>query len=223
MKLRALPPMAAVDVLAIVLLTVISMAGLSQSLDGERWIVVAGAGLGIGVLWTLLILTLGAGMDIAIETLPLPYFATAGAIALGSDGLFFGIPDTRTLGDVLTGTVTGWRRLVDTAPPVDSVGVVLLIPFVLTLALSGVATAMALRSRRAVLPLLPLLVMLRPPAPQRQRPRQEHRGVGRGTHRQRVVACGAHPALHEPPAPSAGGGGPASGEAAPDGSLSSRQ
>lgn len=160
MKLRPPPQYAAVDVTAIVTLTVIAMAGLAASLDGEHWIVVAGAGLGIGVLWTLLVLTLRAGMDIAIETLPIPFFATAGAIALRSEGLFMGIPDGTTLGEVMTGTVTGWRRLVDTAPPVDSEGVVLLIPFTLTLALSGIATAMALRSRRAVLPLMPLLLML---------------------------------------------------------------
>ena len=61
---------------------------------------------------------------------------------------------------VLAGTTTSWDTLVQTAPPVDSAGAVLLIPFALTFFLTCTATAMALRSRRAALPVLPLFAML---------------------------------------------------------------
>lgn len=149
-----------VDLLAVVVLSVIALAGLEPSFAGTRWMVVGGFGLTLGVLWAAMLVSLRLGVDLVIESLPIPYVFTAGLLALGSSGLFLGVPDADTLGQVVTGTFTAWRDLAETAPPVDSAGSVLLIPYALAMYPSGTALAMALRSERPTLPAVPLLVAL---------------------------------------------------------------
>lgn len=157
---RPLPRYAGIDLLAIVVLTAIAIGGFWPTFAGYRWLVVAGLGTAIGMGWALLVITVRLGMDIVLESMAVPYLLTAGGIALGAAGLFLGFPDPEVINRVLAGTVGSWRALVETAPPVDSAGAVLLIPYALTYFLCCTATALALRSRRAALPVLPLFAML---------------------------------------------------------------
>lgn len=159
-RTRPLPPYAAVDVLAVVVLTAIALAGFADTFAGVRWMVVAAAGVVVGLAWTLLLTGLRLGRGVVIPLVPVPYLLTAGVVALGSSGLFLGVPDIETINDVAIGTVDSWRMLVETAPLVDSRGPVLLIPYALALVPSAVSAALALRSRRPALPLLPLVVAL---------------------------------------------------------------
>lgn len=155
-RTRPLPPYAAVDVLAVVVLATISLAGFADIFAGARWMVVAAAGVAVGLVWTLVLITLRLGLGVVLPLLPVPYLLTAGLLALGSSGLLLGVPDIETITDVAVGTVGSWRVLVETAPMVDGEGSVLLIPYALGLFPVGAASALALRSRRAALPLLPL-------------------------------------------------------------------
>lgn len=157
---RPLPPYAAVDVLAVVVLSAISLAGFTDTFAGTRWIVAAAAGVTVGLAWTLLLATLRLGLGVIIPLVAVPYLLTAGLVALGSSGLFLGVPDIETINAVAIGTVESWRVLVETAPLVDSAGRVLLIPYALALVPAAVSSALALRSRRPALPLLPLVVAL---------------------------------------------------------------
>ena len=157
---RPLPRYAGIDLLAIVVLIAIAMAGFWPTFAGYRWLVVAAAGTAIGMGWALLVVTFRLGLDIVLESMAVPYLLTAGLVALGAAGLFLGIPDAEVINRVLSGTATSWLALVETAPPVDSAGAVLLIPYAMTYFLGCTATAMALRSRRAALPVLPLFAML---------------------------------------------------------------
>ncbi|EON25816.1 protease, transglutaminase-like protein [Nocardioides sp. CF8] len=141
-------------------LTAIAVSGFWPTFAGYRWLVVAAAGTAIGMGWALLVITVRLGMDIVLESMVVPYLLTAGGVALGAAGLFLGVPDAEVINRVLIGTATSWRALVETAPPIDSTGAVLLIPFALTYFLCCTATAMALRSRRAALPAVPLFLML---------------------------------------------------------------
>lgn len=158
--MRALPRYASLDVAAIVVLVALALAGWWPTFAGAGWIVVGAIGLAVGIGWSLLLVSLRLGMDLVIESLPVAYVLTAGLVAFGSNGALVVVPNVSTLGRVLTGTFTGWRELVQTAPPVDSEGVVLLLPYALALTLGGIATAMAVRSRRPALPLLPLVLLL---------------------------------------------------------------
>ncbi|MCD6638962.1 MAG: transglutaminase-like domain-containing protein, partial [Nocardioides sp.] len=148
------------DLFAVAALSVVVLAGLEPSFAGTRWMVVGGFGLTLGLLWAAMMVSLRLGVDLVIESLPIPYVFTAGLLALGSSGLFLGVPDGETLGQVITGTFTSWRDLAETAPPVDSEGTVLLIPYALAMLPSGTALAMAWRSERPTLPVVPLLVAL---------------------------------------------------------------
>ncbi len=159
-RTRPLPSYAAVDVLAVATLSTIALAGFSDTFAGLRWIVVAGTGVVIGLGWTLLLTTLRMGRGVVIPLVTVPYLLTAGVVALGSSGLFLGVPDIDTINAVAIGTVESWRVLVETAPLVDSAGRVLLIPYALAMLPAAISSALALRSRRAALPLLPLLVAL---------------------------------------------------------------
>ncbi len=159
-RTRPLPPYAGIDLLAVLVLTAISISGFWPTFAGYRWLIVAGAGLVIGMGWALLVITVRLGLDIVLESMSVVYLLTAGGVALGAKGLFFGIPDATVINRVLAGTALSWRTLVETAPPVDSSGAVLLIPYALTYFLCCSATAMALRSRRAALPVVPLVLML---------------------------------------------------------------
>lgn len=159
-RTRPLPPYAGIDLLAILLLTAISISGFWPAFAGYRWLVVAAAGAAIGIGWALLVITVRLGLDIVLESMAAPYLLTAGGVALGAGGLFLGIPDGDVINRVLSGTLLSWRTLIETAPPLDSSGAVLLIPYALTYFLCCTATAMALRSRRAALPVLPLAVMV---------------------------------------------------------------
>ena len=159
-KARPLPRHAGIDLLAIVVLTAIAISGFWPTFAGYRWLVVATAGTAIGMAWALLVITVRLGLDIVLESMSVIYLLTAGGVALGAAGLFLGVPDAEVINRVLSGTATSWLTLVETAPPVDSTGAVLLIPYALTFHLACTATAMALRSRRAALPVLPLFAML---------------------------------------------------------------
>ncbi|PUA81160.1 DUF3488 and transglutaminase-like domain-containing protein [Nocardioides currus] len=160
MRTRPLPRYAGIDLLAVVVLTAIAISGFWPTFAGYRWLVVAGAGTAIGMAWALLVITVRLGMDIVLESMAVPYLVTAGGVALGASGLLLGIPDADVVNRVLAGTATSWTTMVETAPPVDSTGAVLLIPYALTYFLTCTATAMALRSRRAAQPVVPLVAML---------------------------------------------------------------
>jgi hypothetical protein len=159
-RARPLPRYAGIDLLAVVVLAAIAMSGFWPTFAGYHWLVVAAAGTAIGMTWALLVITVRLGLDIVLESMAVIYLLTAGGLALGAVGLFLGIPDAEVINRVLAGTATSWLGLVETAPPVDSTGAVLLIPYALTFFLTCTATAMALRSRRAALPVLPLFAML---------------------------------------------------------------
>ena len=155
-RTRPLPPYAAADLLAVVVLSAITLVGLTDSFAGIRWILVGVAGVAIGLAWTFTLVTLRMGLGVVLPLLPVPYLLTAGLVALGSSGLLLGVPDIETITDVVVGTVGSWRVLVETAPLVDGEGSVLLIPYALGLFPAGAAAALALRSRRPALPLLPM-------------------------------------------------------------------
>ncbi len=159
-RTRPLPPYASTDVIAILVLTAIVMSGFLPTFAGYSWLAITAAGVAIGMGWALLLITVRLGLDIVLETMAIPYLLTAGGIALGADGLLLGIPDADVINRILVGTFTSWKTLVETAPFVDSTGAVMLIPYAMAYFGCCTATAMALRSRRAALPAIPLVLML---------------------------------------------------------------
>lgn len=149
------------DSLAVATLFTIGLLPLNASYQGVEWLVVGLVGMALGVATAILVRARGYGPGLAIPLLALVYLALAGSVALRDAGFFAGVPDPSALGDVLEGTVSSWVQLLETAPPADSSGTLLLIPFLLGVIGAGTAASLALGStRHPGIPVFPLLAVL---------------------------------------------------------------
>ncbi|MGN0065411.1 MAG: DUF3488 and transglutaminase-like domain-containing protein [Nocardioides sp.] len=159
-SLAPLPRYASLDGFAVALLTAIALAGLQPTFSGWNWVAVAALGMAVGLGWAYALAALRLGPAMVVLTLFIPYVLTAGAFALGEWGDWFGIPDSTTLGQVVTGTGSSWAQLVGTLPPLDSEGAVMLIPYLLAMAAGGLSGSLAITSPRPSLPVVPLVAVL---------------------------------------------------------------
>lgn len=150
-----MPRYALADTVAGVLLCGVALAGFWSTFAGSGWLVIGASGIAVGMAWSLLLLALGSRLEIVLGSLSVPYLVTAGALALGS-----WVPDGATLREVLVGSATSVRELVETAPPLDSAGPVMLVPYLLGLAGAGASAALGMGTRGPALPALPPLVVL---------------------------------------------------------------
>uniref|UniRef100_UPI00289D8B49 transglutaminase family protein n=1 Tax=Microbacterium sp. TaxID=51671 RepID=UPI00289D8B49 len=88
------------------------------------------------------------------------YIVFGGALALPHTALLGIVPTLDTLQQLAIGTVTSWKQLLTTVPPVAASDGHLIVPFILTL-VGGVLTgSLALRARHAAWALLPATVVL---------------------------------------------------------------
>lgn len=148
-----------VDVVGSFLVVAIALAGLSTTFAGTGWLVLGLAMTAVGVLGALVILAWGRGMGLLAAFVVGVHFFTLGPFALRDPQAFVGVSGTTALQTELTATVAAWGRLAGTLPPVDSAGVVMVVPFVLGL-VGGASTAgLALRLRHPGAPVLPTLVI----------------------------------------------------------------
>ena len=91
---------------------------------------------------------------------PIVAILFGGPVALREEGLGGGVPDLQTLADVMQGCVTGWVELLSTLPFVDVAGPPALVPYLLGFVGGTTAVALAVRTRSAGGPVLPLLAVL---------------------------------------------------------------
>ncbi len=157
---RQLPQYAALDCLVVAVLTAITLSGLVTSFAGWGWALVGAAGLLIGLGWACLLWVLHLNLSLVVVTLVIPYFLTASAVALQRWGLFLGIPDATSIGVVMQGSYTAWTHLLDTAPSVDSRGVVMLVPFALAMLCGAMGGALAVHTRRPAAPVVALVALM---------------------------------------------------------------
>ena len=146
------------DVVAVVLLVGLALLGLTTTFGGWGFLLLGtgAAALGAG----LAVLTSRLPLAVPISVVPLVGLLLGGPLALRSAGLGAGVPDLQTLSDVLQGATTGWGELLATLPPVDLAGAPALVPYLLGFLGGALATGVAVRTRSAALPLLPLLGVL---------------------------------------------------------------
>ncbi|PZU44354.1 MAG: transglutaminase [Microbacterium sp.] len=154
------PRVVALDLIATALLLAVTVVGFSSSFDGPQYLVAAvgGLALGLGIAyagarwrWGVLSLsgaTLGA------------YLVFGGALALPHTALVGVIPTLDTLRQLAVGTVTSWKQLLTTVPPVAASDGHLIVPFILLLVGAVLTGSLALRARPAAWALLPALAVL---------------------------------------------------------------
>ncbi|CAN7162013.1 transglutaminase-like domain-containing protein [Microbacterium sp. LjRoot45] len=149
----------AIDLGAVALLLSVAVIGFGPTFDGPQYLV-AGFGaiiVGLAVAWFGQWLRWGilsvAGVTVAV------YFPLGGALALPHTALLGVIPTLETWRQLAVGTVTSFKALLTTVPPVAASDGHLVVPFLLTLVAAVIAGSLALRVRPAAWALLPALAL----------------------------------------------------------------
>lgn len=148
------------DLVAIALLLSVAVIGFGPTFEGSQYLV-AGLGglvLGLGIAWLGGYFRWGvlsvAGLTVAA------YFLFGAAFALPHTALLGIIPTIDTWAQLAFGTVTSWKQLLTTVPPVAASDGHLIVPFLLTLVAAVLAGSLALRVRTAAWALLPAAALL---------------------------------------------------------------
>ena len=149
-----------VDVGFTVLLVGLALVGFRTLFFGWAWLVGAVAGVLLGLLVAHVVTAFRLPFLVTFLGLGLVYFLLGGPLVV-RDHLVGGVlPSGRTLHDLGSTLVHGWKRLLTLLPPVDAQVSLAAIPFVVALLGAAVAYTVARRSRRpyAVAP-APLAVL----------------------------------------------------------------
>lgn len=152
------PESVLVDAVAVLALVGLAVVGLATTFGGWGFLLVAEIAAGLGILLALATTRLPVAVLVAVA--PLGAILLGGPVALRSAGFGGGIPDGQTLADVMQGSATGWGELLTTLPYADLAGAPALVPFLLGYAGGVLSMTLALRSRSAGGPVLPLLGVL---------------------------------------------------------------
>ncbi|QSR31017.1 hypothetical protein CFI00_11020 [Nocardioides sp. S5] len=149
-------PTSWVDVVAPVVLVLVVLTALEGSYSDRSYLVVGGLGAVMATALATVAWTQGRSRSELVLTL-LVLFAPLGALVSRHEGDLVTVPGPDSMSAVLTGAVTGPGELLSTIPPADAAGAPLVLTFILGYVLAGSCAALALFSRRPVLPLLPVL------------------------------------------------------------------
>ncbi|GAA1451837.1 hypothetical protein GCM10009641_86900 [Mycobacterium cookii] len=147
------------DVVAPVVLVLVVLTALEGSYSDRSYLVVGGLGAVMATALATVAWTQGRSRSELVLTL-LVLFAPLGALVSRHEGDLVTVPGPDSMSAVLTGAVTGPGELLSTIPPADAAGAPLVLTFILGYVLAGSCAALALFSRRPVLPLLPVLLGL---------------------------------------------------------------
>lgn len=150
----------ALDLIAAFLLLTVTVIGFGTTFDGPQYVLagVGGTALGLAIAY------LGARLRWGILTLTGAtlgaYLLFGGALALPHTTIVGFIPTIETLRELALGTITSWKQLLTTVPPVAASDGHLVVPLILTLAGGVLTGSLALRARRPAWALVPALVVL---------------------------------------------------------------
>jgi hypothetical protein len=145
-----------VDVVAVVCLSAVALLGLDDSYSSRAYLVTGMIAVVVMTAWSLLcsVQRYPAGVYLLVASLGFPVLGAT--VALHNYDLL-GFPAPRAMGDLLTATITATGQFLTTIPPVDATGAALVIPYLVGYVLCGPAAWLALRTRRPLLPALPLV------------------------------------------------------------------
>jgi len=146
------------DLVAVMVLVGLAVVGLASTFVDWGFLVVAEVAAALGILVALV--TARLPVAVLVATAPVVAILLGGPVALRSPGFGAGVPDGQTLADVMQGSGTGWGELLTTLPHVDLAGPPALVPFLLGYLGGVLGGALAIRSRSAGGPVLPLLGVL---------------------------------------------------------------
>lgn len=156
-RLVALRPSAAdvFDALFLVGLVMLAILGFATSFDSPRYLIVALAGVLLGVLAAHLANVLRWHWLSVIAMGAAAYLLLGGAIALRDDLILGVIPSVATLTGLSAITVNGWKELLTTLPPVAGDGPFVALPYLLAV-IAGAGGFSIARRTRSIWPALML-------------------------------------------------------------------
>jgi len=155
---RRAPASVIVDLVAALVLVATALLGLASTFAGWDFLVIGLVSAALGLV--LVLLTRRSSVALLLVGVPILALLLGGPVALRDGGLGLGIPGPQTLAEVMRGSVTGWSELLGTWAHVDANGPPALVPFLLGFVGASLAGVLALRSRSAAAPVLPLLGVL---------------------------------------------------------------
>ncbi len=149
-------PFHAWDVLLVVTLTMIALAGWSSTFSGNGWWITGGVVAILGSAAATAVVAARGGVEVVGLVLAFGYYFACGPIVERD----LRLTDLSILESGVRASAEAWPVLLGTHPPVDSSGAALLAPVLLALFSAGIGTALALRSTRAAVPLAPPTLVL---------------------------------------------------------------
>ncbi|GGS54334.1 transglutaminase-like domain-containing protein [Actinokineospora fastidiosa] len=137
------------------------LVGLATTYTGWGFLAVGAAGLVVGLVVGHAANVLGQPMIVVGLLTVAGFFLLGGALVLREQAVAGFLPDLDTVHGLAEAAVGSWKELLTTLPPVDGVGPLLVIPYILGLCCGSGGLAMARRSCWTAAPLLaPLLVLV---------------------------------------------------------------
>jgi hypothetical protein len=151
------PVQRGVDAMCVLGLVAIVLFGFDQTFGDREYLVTGMAGAVVVVAAGIVVTALaGARTDVFLLVAALLY-VPVGALAAFRPLSQGRLPAGDELIEVLTATLSGTEVLLTTIPPVDAVGPVLVLPYSVGYLSAGAALWLAIRTRRPLAPVLPLL------------------------------------------------------------------
>ena len=159
---RAVPgrsgPRRLVDAGCVLALVALVLLGLDETFSDRTYLATGLTGAGCVVLIAMAVTAArGPRTDIFLLAAAAAY-VPIGAVTAFRPFQEGRLPTGDELLDVLTATLTGTEQLLTTIPPVDPVGSVMVLPYALGYLGAGTAVWIAFRTRRALAPVVPLLL-----------------------------------------------------------------
>ena len=142
-------------------LGLLALWGFHTTFDSPRFLLVSAVGLVLGIVVAHLANVLKQHGLVLALMLVVTFFLFGGALALSGEAIAGILPTGSVLSRLAQLTVSGWKGLLTTLPPVDGSGQFLVLPYVLGLAFGAATFVWARRSARPAAPvLLPILLLV---------------------------------------------------------------
>ncbi|WP_235201473.1 hypothetical protein [Microbacterium sp. CH12i] len=135
----------AVDVVAVLILLGVSVAGFWPSFAGPSYLPAAIGGLILGIAIAAVAAWRRWGILVVAGLTVLAYFVFGGALALPYTAIVGVIPSLDTLQQLAVGVVTSWKQLLTTVAPVAAPDGHLIVPFLLMLVIAVLTASLAFR------------------------------------------------------------------------------
>lgn len=144
-----------IDAIFVLGLGMIALWGFRTTFDSPRFLLVSAIGLVLGIVVAHIANVLRQNWLVLALLMVVTFFLFGGAVALSGDAIAGFLPSGSVLSTLAQLTVSGWKDLLTTLPPVDGDGQFLVLPYLLALAFGS---ATFVWSRRVQSPSWPVLL-----------------------------------------------------------------